>query len=175
LYSTSRFDHHHVCYFASNFDGTFTFDFSVVIIDDASNLTHILFPQQAVPASVAAVTIATILEHVLVRPLGYKTPTVHDFAPMQQTHALLPIWFKSESEYDTTLPSLNTTLLKDIALTSFLTAFIGTFYQCGRLPNGSQNLTFIFVHLSQCRSFRKSFDDANYRRANVRLPAIFRL
>jgi MFS superfamily sulfate permease-like transporter len=82
---------------------------------------------QTIPASVAAVSISTILEYVLVRPLGFETYTVNDYGPIQQNHALLPIWIKSESGYDTTLPALDTKLLGEIFLTSFFTAFIGLF------------------------------------------------
>jgi MFS superfamily sulfate permease-like transporter len=88
-----------------------------------------LFFKQTIPASVAAVTISTILEYVLVRPLGYQTYTVNDFGPMQPNRALLPIWVKSEhgGGYDTTLPPVDTKLLGEIFLTAFFTAFIGLF------------------------------------------------
>jgi MFS superfamily sulfate permease-like transporter len=89
---------------------------------------------QTIPASVAAVLVSTILEYVLVRPLGYETYTINDFAPIQQNRALLPIWVKSIDNddsggggYDTTLPTVDTKLLGEIFLTAFFTAFIGLF------------------------------------------------
>lgn len=92
-----------------------------------SSVLAFLFVVQTIPASVAAVSISTILEYVLVRPLGFETYTVNDYGSIQQNRALLPVWIKSESGFDTTLPALDTKLLGEIVLTSFFTAFIGLF------------------------------------------------
>lgn len=70
-------------------------------------MTYAYFPRltKAIPASLAAIIMTTILEWALVRPIGYKTNTVMDLATVK---GAFPVPVFLDERYDTIMPPLNT-------------------------------------------------------------------
>ncbi len=87
-------------------------------------ITYAYFPKitNAIPASLAAIIVTTILEWVLVRQVGYKTNTVADVASVAGAFPL-PVWVSSE--YRNTMPPLNWETLGAIFPTALTAAAIG--------------------------------------------------
>jgi len=89
--------------------------------------TYILFPKyvtKAIPGSLAGIVIATVLEWVLIRPLGYETNTVEDLASVAGSFPV-PIWIDTEYGYKSVLPPFNGQLIKEIFPTAITAAIIG--------------------------------------------------
>ena len=72
-------------------------------------VTYAFFPRvpvlgKAIPASLAAIIITTILEWGLIRPIGYKTNTVEDLQDVRGDFPI-PVW--SDSRYSSEMPPIN--------------------------------------------------------------------
>ena len=87
-------------------------------------LTYAFFPRltKAIPASLAAIIMTTILEFVLVRPIGYRTNTVSDLASVKGSFPV-PVWF--DPEYRQLMPPLNGETFAAILPVAFTAAAIG--------------------------------------------------
>jgi SulP family sulfate permease len=70
-------------------------------------LTYAFFPKltRAIPASLAAIIMTTILEWALVRPCGYRTNTVKDLASVSGSFPV-PVWADSKNGYRDLMPPL---------------------------------------------------------------------
>ena len=87
-------------------------------------LTYAYFPKltKAIPASLAAIIMTTILEWALVRPIGYQTNTVKDLASVAGAFPL-PIW--ADSEYSKLIPPINGETIATILPVAITAAAIG--------------------------------------------------
>lgn len=87
-------------------------------------LTYAFFPKltNAIPASLAAIIVTTILEWVFVRQIGFETNTVSDLASVAGNFPV-PIWF--DDEYSNELPPLNGETIAAILPTAITAAAIG--------------------------------------------------
>ncbi len=87
-------------------------------------LTYAYFPKltSAIPASLAAIIVTTILEWALVRPVGYSTNTVKDLASVQGAFPV-PVWV--DSKYSDLMPPLNGETFLTILPVSLTAAAIG--------------------------------------------------
>mmetsp|Transcript_21490 Transcript_21490/g.26365 ORF Transcript_21490/g.26365 Transcript_21490/m.26365 type:complete len:660 (+) Transcript_21490:130-2109(+) len=70
--------------------------------------TYAFFPKltKAIPASLAAIIMTTIVEWALVRPVGYKTNTVKDLASVAGAFPV-PVWADTMYGYRDLMPPLN--------------------------------------------------------------------
>mmetsp|Transcript_19411 Transcript_19411/g.29076 ORF Transcript_19411/g.29076 Transcript_19411/m.29076 type:complete len:663 (+) Transcript_19411:302-2290(+) len=87
-------------------------------------LTYAFFPKitNAIPASLAAIIMTTILEWVFVRQIGFRTSTVADLASVAGAFPL-PVW--ASSEYRDVMPPLNGETIAAILPVAFTAAAIG--------------------------------------------------
>jgi SulP family sulfate permease len=87
-------------------------------------ITYAYFPKVTtkIPASLAAIIVTTLLEWVLVRPIGYETNTVADLASVAGAFPL-PVW--AAAEYRDLMPPLNWNTFITVLPVSFTAAAIG--------------------------------------------------
>ena len=87
-------------------------------------LTYAFFPRltKAIPASLAAIIMTTILEFALVRSTGYRTDTVGDLGTVSGSFPV-PVWF--DPNYRELLPPLNGETIAAILPVAFTAAAIG--------------------------------------------------
>lgn len=87
-------------------------------------LTYAYFPRltKAIPASLAAIIMTTILEWALIRPIGYKTNTVMDLASVKGT---FPVPVFVDDRYESIMPPLNGKTLGVIFPVAITAAAIG--------------------------------------------------
>ena len=87
-------------------------------------LTYAYFPKitTAIPASLAAIIMTTILEWAFVRPIGFETNTVKDLASVAGAFPV-PVW--ANAEYGPIMPPLNGETFLAILPVSITAAAIG--------------------------------------------------
>lgn len=87
-------------------------------------LTYAYFPKltNAIPASLAAIIVTTILEWALIRPIGYETNTVKDLQDVKGDFPI-PVW--SDSQYTDLMPPVNGETLGIIFPVAITVAAIG--------------------------------------------------
>lgn len=87
-------------------------------------LTYAYFPKltKAIPASLAAIIMTTIVEWALVRPVGYKTNTVMDLASVK---GKFPVPVFVDDRYESIMPPLNGKTLGVVFPVAITAAAIG--------------------------------------------------
>jgi SulP family sulfate permease len=87
-------------------------------------LTYAYFPKltKAIPASLAAIIMTTIVEWALVRPIGYKTNTVMDLASVK---GKFPVPVFVDDRYESIMPPLNGKTLGVVFPVAITAAAIG--------------------------------------------------
>merc|ERR1711957_846442 len=87
-------------------------------------VTYAFFPRltNIIPASLASIIVATILEWALIRPCGYKTNTVKDLASVSGTFPI-SVWL--DDDYKDLMPTINGKTLGIIFPVAITVAAIG--------------------------------------------------